>query len=239
MNKTVGDSLSFLENFRQKKWREGVEVVLCPPFTSLAPLSQALRKEDRIALGAQNCHPEASGAFTGEVSPFFLKELHCEFVIVGHSERRRLFHETGEFLAKKVEAVVGEGMSPITCVGETAEDRKAGDTWKVIERQLSEVLGRVTVTDLEKIVLAYEPVWAIGTGVTATATQAQEVHEKIRRWVSSEKGKKVADKIRILYGGSVTPEVIGHLMGEEDIDGGLVGGASLKVDSFLQIVDYR
>lgn len=238
MNKTVGESLSFLQLFRQKKRTREADVVLCPPFTSLAPLSQALQKEDRIALGAQNCHWEPSGAITGEVSVLFLKDLNCRYVLVGHSERRRLFHETGDLLAKKVAAVTREGMTPIYCIGETLEERKRGETWKVIERQLSYVLGEVALADMEKIVLAYEPVWAIGTGMTATAAQAEEVHSKIRQWVATEKGKKVAEKIRILYGGSVTPEVIGELMRQADIDGGLVGGASLKVDSFFQIINY-
>lgn len=238
MNKTIGESTRFVQELAQREFNpENVTVVVCPPFTSLAAVAEGLSGKKSILVGAQNCHWEDKGAFTGEISPAFLKELHCRYVIVGHSERRRIFGETNEHLARKVTAVVHSQMIPIYCVGESEEERKKNRTWEVISQQLDKGLGKTDPADFAMIVVAYEPVWAIGTGNTASPEQAQEVHQQIREWICRQKGNEVGKKVPILYGGSVTAANIPSLMQQEDIDGALVGGASLQVDSFVQIVN--
>ncbi|MBI2217101.1 MAG: triose-phosphate isomerase [Candidatus Rokubacteria bacterium] len=214
---------------------KGVDVAVCPPFTALAAVGEIVR-ESSVRLGAQDCHAEPSGAHTGEVSLPMLLELGCAFVIVGHSERRREIGESDAVINGKVHAVLAQGLTPILCVGETGEERRQGLTFTTVEGQLRAGLAGVTPDAITRIVLAYEPVWAIGTGVNATPGQASEVHGYLRGLVSELASKEAAQVIRILYGGSVKPENTGELMAAPDIDGALVGGASLNAQGFLQIV---
>lgn len=210
----------------------GVGVVLCPPFTALARVGELLGGSS-VALGAQDCHWEIRGAFTGEVSPGMLVELGVRYVLVGHSERRHLFGETNERCLLKVKAALAHGLTPILCVGESFDQREHGETWDVIEGQLQGGLEEID----GPVVIAYEPVWAIGTGVHATPAQAVEVHAAIRRWLGEAWGKERAAAARILYGGSIKPENFLALIGEDEIDGGLVGGASLDAGSFVRLVE--
>jgi len=212
---------------------DDVEVVLCPPFTALGVVAPALRGS-RVALGAQDVHWERQGAFTGEVSAEMLADAGCAWVIVGHSERRTLFGETDETVRRKAEAVLAAGMRPIVCVGETLAERDAGITDEVVERQVRG--GLAGLEGLDRVVVAYEPVWAIGTGRTATAEQAQDCHAHIRRLLGEIGGAGVAGRLRIQYGGSVKPENAAELFGRPDVDGGLIGGASLDAVAFLRIV---
>ena len=214
-----------------------VEVVLVPPFTALYPVSQRLQGS-QVALGAQTCFWEPQGAFTGEISPPMLADLGCRYVLVGHSERRQQFGETDAAVNLKAKAVLKAGMHPIICVGETEKERDAGEMRGRVFGQLGEGLFGFTPEMLEKTVIAYEPVWAIGTGRVATTEQAQEVHAFIRQYLHSQLGE-VAKALRILYGGSVKPNNITGLMAQPDVDGVLVGGASLKAEEFLQIVRYN
>lgn len=210
------------------------DVVICPPFTALKDVSISL-KGTRMMLGAQDVFYEDNGAFTGEISPMMLKELCCEFVIVGHSERREYFMETDMAVNRKIKACLKHGLTPIMCVGETEQEKKEGITKKVIEREMTQGLEDISKKDAGKIVIAYEPIWAIGTGLTATPEQAQEMHAYIRQLLSKMFGES-AKKVRILYGGSVKPENTKELMKQKDIDGALVGGASLKAESFAEII---
>ncbi|RKY32316.1 MAG: triose-phosphate isomerase [Candidatus Omnitrophota bacterium] len=240
MNKTPGESIEFVENLIEKlkdKDYDDRDILICPPFTSLFPLSKILQKDKKIKLGAQNVYCEDKGAFTGEISPEMLKEIGVEYVIVGHSERRNIFGETDELINKKLKKVIEYGMKPILCVGEKLEEREEGKTFEVVRNQLENCLK--DVKEIENVVIAYEPVWAIGTGKNATPQQAEEVHVFIREWISNKYLQDVAKNLIILYGGSVKPENIDSLMKEKDIDGVLVGGASLNVDSFLRIIDYK
>ncbi len=214
------------------------EVVVAPPFTSLLPVREALAGAP-IALAAQNVHWEAQGAFTGEVSAAMLADVGCSHVILGHSERRALFGETDSAVNRKVIAVLAQGMTPIVCVGETLEQREAGATRDVVLSQIDGALTGLDADAVAQLLLAYEPVWAIGTGRTATPDQAQEVHAWIRARVAQLASEDVAASIRILYGGSVKPSNAATLMAQPDIDGALVGGASLKADSFEGIVRYE
>jgi triosephosphate isomerase len=211
----------------------GVEVVVCPPFTSLAAAVEAAR-ESKVAVGAQDCYWEKEGAFTGEVAVPMLLDLGVSHIIVGHSERRQFFGESDASVDKKVGAVLAHGLACIACIGETLEEREAGNTFQILERQVRKGLAHHLSSP--KLVIAYEPVWAIGTGRTATPAQAQEAHAFIRKTVTDLAGKDVAGRIRILYGGSVKPDNIGALMAQPDVDGGLVGGASLDAASFAKIV---
>jgi triosephosphate isomerase len=217
---------------------QDVDVLVCPPFGSLYAVGEVL-KESQVRLGAQNCFWEDEGAYTGEISPVMLKELGCEFVIVGHSERRNHFGETDEWIANKAKAVLKHELWPIVCVGEQLNEREAGTTQDVVRGQILGSLRGITSDEMLKTVIAYEPVWAIGTGKTATPEQAQEVHAFIRNILIDLHGLEVALRVRILYGGSVKPKNIKTLMAEPDIDGGLVGGASLDAGSFSEIVAYR
>lgn len=214
---------------------EKVEVVLCPPFTNLYVVYNVI-KDTKIELGAQNIFWEEEGAFTGEVSAKMVKSCGCKYVIIGHSERRKYFSETDETVNKKIKSALKEGLLCIVCIGETLEEREAGRTISVVETQLSGAFKDISQDEMKMIVIAYEPVWAIGTGKTATPQQAQEVHSFIRKWVSEKFSSECAQRIRILYGGSVKPDNIEGLIREDDIDGALVGGASLKIDSFVGIV---
>ena len=214
---------------------ESVDVVVCPPFTTLASVAPALEGSN-IGLGAQNMHWEASGAFTGEVSADMLLTSGCGYVILGHSERRTLFGETNEGVNNKVKVALAKGLTPIVCVGETLEEREAGKTEAVVKSHVEGGLAGLSADDIKKIVVAYEPVWAIGTGKTATPEQAQDVHAFIRGLLVGLSDKETADAVRIQYGGSMKPENAAELIGKPDIDGGLIGGAALKADSFSAIV---
>jgi triosephosphate isomerase len=214
----------------------GVEIVVCPPFTALAA-ALAAAAGSPIAVGAQDCYWEKEGAFTGEVAAPMIADLGCRYVIVGHSERRQHFGETDGTVDKKIEAVLAHGLTCIGCLGETLEEREAGRTFKVLERQVRGGFARHLTSP--RLVIAYEPVWAIGTGRTATPAQAQEAHGFLRGLVKEIAGPGVAAAIRILYGGSVKPDNIAALMAQPDVDGGLVGGASLDASSFARIVKFR
>ena len=214
-----------------------VEVALAPPFTALFPVGKRL-DGSQVALAAQNCFWEPSGAFTGEVAPPMLKDLGCRYVIVGHSERRQHFGETDAAVNLKAKAVLKAGMKPILCIGETLAERDAGEALGRIANQLSEGLFGFTAEMLHGAVLAYEPIWAIGTGRVASTEQAEEVHAFIRQYLHDQLGE-VAKAVRILYGGSVKPNNIAGLMAQPNVDGALVGGASLKAEEFLQIVRYH
>ncbi len=213
-----------------------VEVVVCPPFTALPAALEAARGS-RIPIGAQNCHWEKEGAFTGEVAVPMLADLGCSHIIVGHSERRQFFGETDATVERKIEAVLAHGLTCIGCLGETLQEREAGQTVLVLERQLRGGFARHLGSP--RLVIAYEPVWAIGTGRTATPAQAQEAHAFLRRLVAEAASPDVAAAIRILYGGSVKPDNIAALMAQPDVDGALVGGASLDPSSFAKIVRFR
>lgn len=214
------------------------QVVVCPPFTALCEVA-TLVDSTPVCLGGQNCYHEDEGAFTGEVSPVMLKEVGCEFVIVGHSERRHYFGETNEGVNRKIKALYLHGLKPIVCVGETLEQRKAGSTTDVVTEQIRICLNDLPSEKLTDTVIAYEPVWAIGTGVTATPEQAQEVHALIRNLLGEMFDDEITSAMRIQYGGSVKPDNIKDLMVQEDIDGALVGGASLDAESFARIVNYN
>ena len=219
---------------------EDRDVLIAPPFPFLYSITQVINGS-KIFLGAQNMYWEKNGAFTGEVSASMLKDVGCTHVIIGHSERRIIFHESDEEIAKKINSAIEAGLYPILCVGEKLKEREEGRTFDIIKKQLEGSLKYLLETrDIPtSFIIAYEPVWAIGTGHTATPTQAQEVHAFIRKWLMDKFGHNVAEYIRILYGGSVKPENIEELMSEEDIDGVLVGGASLKADSFLKIIRFK
>jgi len=239
MFKTIGESTSLVNDLKTLvSGINGVEIVVAPVCTSLSRVADALAGS-AIRLAAQNCYWEDEGAFTGEVSPKLLKDAGCSHVIIGHSERRQYFAETDATVNKKVNATVSCGLTAIVCVGETLEEREGGSTFAVIETQIRGAFASVPATALDQVIIAYEPVWAIGTGRTATEGQAQEVHAFLRRLVAEIYSPTVAEAIRILYGGSVKPDNIKGLMAQPDIDGALVGGASLKADSFAAIVKFE
>ncbi len=213
------------------------EVAVCVPFTAIAVVREVLRGTN-VRLGAQNCHWEVSGAYTGEISVDQLRDAGCQMVIIGHSERRKLFGETDESVNRKLGAALKGGLTPIVCVGETLEEREAQKTWRVLETQIEGGLKGFAPADLSKVVIAYEPVWAIGTGKTASPAQAQEAHLFIRSQLKKIHGESFSAGTRILYGGSVTAENVDSLMDSADVDGALVGGASLKKD-FLRIMGFQ
>ncbi|RVU00556.1 triose-phosphate isomerase [Mucilaginibacter limnophilus] len=211
------------------------EVIVCSPFIHLHSLTQ-LAKGYKVAVGAQNAHQAESGAYTGEISAKQIKSTGAQYVILGHSERRQYFGETNELLAKKADTVLANGLTPIFCIGETLQEREAGSHFGIIKSQLEEGLYHLDEAAFSKIVIAYEPVWAIGTGVTATSEQAQEIHAFIRSEIAEKYSQQVADSITILYGGSCNPKNAPELFAQADIDGGLIGGASLKSRDFADIV---
>jgi triosephosphate isomerase (TIM) len=236
MNKTIAESIRLAEEIKRSvSGIDEAEIVLCPPFTSLGDVGDVIAETD-IKLGAQDCYWEKEGAFTGEVSCAMLKASGCEYCIIGHSERRQFFGETNEAVNKKTKCALKEGLKPIVCVGEKLEERKAGKTFAVVKDHVENSLKGLTKEEMLKTVIAYEPVWAIGTGVNATKDEAEEVHKYIRGLLKDMFDAGTAGEVRIQYGGSVKPENIKELMSEEDIDGALVGGASLKADSFIAIV---
>jgi triosephosphate isomerase len=237
MHKTIAESVAFAQAFRPLVAKAAVEVVVAPPFTALAAVARELAGSN-VKLAAQNVHPEKQGAFTGEIAPGMLAEIGCAYAIVGHSERRALFGESSEFVARKAAALLANGLLPIVCIGETLDEREAGRTFAVLEAQLEGSLATIPAERAAEVVLAYEPVWAIGTGKTATPQIAQEAHGMIRGWLGKRFGD-AAGKMRIQYGGSVKPENTAELMAQPDIDGALVGGASLDPASFARIVQYQ
>lgn len=236
MNKTVSESIEFARDFVKAVSNvTDRDILICPPFTSLYPVSEIFNGTN-VRLGAQNMYFEEKGAFTGEISPLMLKDAGCSFVILGHSERRHIFGESNELINKKVLSAVSHGLVPVLCVGELLEEREEGKTFDVVGSQLEEGLKGVSADS--EFVIAYEPVWAIGTGKTATPELAEEVHRFLREKLSELFGSEKAESVRILYGGSVKPENVDGLMAMNNIDGALVGGASLKVESFVKIVNF-
>ncbi len=211
-------------------------VVVCSPFIHLHSLAQLAKGYSKISMGAQNAHQAESGAYTGEISAKMIHSTGAEYVILGHSERRQYFGESNELLAKKTDTALKNSLKPIFCIGETLQEREAGKHFDVIKTQLAEGIFHLDAAQFSKLVIAYEPVWAIGTGVTATSAQAQEIHVFIRKEIAAKYGQEVADNTTILYGGSCNPKNAGELFAQADIDGGLIGGASLKSRDFIDIV---
>ncbi len=237
MNMTIGETESFLEDFRMEiEDVNGVEILIAPPFTSLAKLSELLGGSQKVRLGAQNMYFEAAGAYTGEISAAMLRELFVRYVILGHSERRQIFGESDALINKKVHAALTSELRPILCVGETLAERDAGKEKEVLETQLKGSLAGITAEQMLDTVVAYEPVWAIGTGRNASPEQAQDAHAHVRAVLTSLTNAETADKVRIQYGGSVKPANATVLLGQPDIDGALVGGASMEPRSFAEIV---
>jgi triosephosphate isomerase len=237
MNKNIHETAELVRSLseRLKDLRDEVGIVVCPPFTSLV-VAQSLLQNTKIKLGAQNMSQHDDGAYTGEISAKMLLAAGCTYVILGHSERRQYFHETDDLVNKKAQKALEAGLTPIICVGETLEEREGGITDRVITTQIKGVLSGLSTEQLDKVVVAYEPVWAIGTGKTATPEQANQVHKLIRKLVAQLYSWASAEKLIILYGGSVNAQNAGTLFHESDIDGGLIGGASLKADSFMPII---
>ncbi len=238
MNKTfeeaedlVFDIVDYLDEHEMKN----TEVVLCPPFLYLELASDAAA-ESSVEIGAQNVYAKESGAYTGEVSAPMLQSMEIGYCIIGHSERRKYFNESGEFLAEKVLACLSHDIKPIFCIGEVLEEREAGNHFKVVENQLTESLFQLGKAQFQHVVIAYEPVWAIGTGVNATSEQAQEMHAYIRSLISKKYGEEIADETTILYGGSCNAQNAAELFANHDVDGGLIGGASLKSTDFIEII---
>ncbi len=236
MHKTVSQALELIEELlRLVAGEDEVRIAIAPPFTSLYPVAQRL-KGSNVELSAQDCFWEDEGAYTGEISPLMLAEVGCTYCIVGHSERRHIFGEGNEEVLRKARALLEHGISPIVCVGETLPEREKGQAMETVKHQLHGSLKGITKEEMTRVVIAYEPVWAIGTGKTATPQQAQEMHAFIRDWLGQAFGGDIASSCSILYGGSVKPTNIQGLMAMEDIDGALVGGASLDAASFAQII---
>jgi len=239
MNLNTQEAVFLVEYLKRSLAEEKeVEAVVCPPFTSLLSVAQVL-KGTNIKIGAQNMSWEQKGAYTGEISPLMLKDLGCEYVILGHSERREYFSETNAMINKKAHTALENGLKPIVCVGETLEQREAGKMEEVIREQTTKSLAQLPLEKITDLVVAYEPVWAIGTGKSATSEQANEVIKLIRSILEEMFGSEKAQAIRIQYGGSVKPETIAELMNQSDIDGALVGGASLQADPFTKIVRFK
>ena len=236
MHKTIAEALEFVNEVKDRVNNDKVEAVICAPFTLLKDLKQAT-KGTNIKIGAQNMHFEEKGAFTGEISPLMLKELDMDYVVIGHSERRQYFNETDETVNKKVLKALEVGIDPILCVGETLEEREAGNTKDVCKVQVEKALENVSKEDLAKVVIAYEPVWAIGTGKTATSEDANDVIAYIRDVVANLYGE-LANEVRIQYGGSVKPSNVAEIMNQSDIDGALVGGASLEANDYVELVNF-
>jgi triosephosphate isomerase (TIM) len=234
MHKTSAEAVQLARELREKV-KAGPQVAVAPPFTALAAVKEALRGS-AIQLFAQNCHHEKQGAFTGEVSAPMLAEIGCDGVILGHSERRQYFGETDEGVSRKLRAALEANLQPIVCVGETLQERDSNRTWEVVSRQVRGAFAGLGADRVGRCIIAYEPVWAIGTGKTATTTQAREVHGQIRGLVRELAGPQVAAAVCIQYGGSCKPDNAADLLGQPDIDGALVGGASLKADDFARII---
>ncbi|MCK5022425.1 MAG: triose-phosphate isomerase [Candidatus Pacebacteria bacterium] len=236
MNKTIVESVSLVKELKDfVRGIKGVDIVVCPPFTSLWVVKEIINGTN-IHLGAQNMYWETKGAFTGETSSLMLKDVGCEYVILGHSERRQYFKEASEEVAKKTKAALSVNLTPIVCVGENLEERESGKTESIIEQEIKALFPKIDSTLAARIIVAYEPIWAIGTGRSSSSQDANLIIKFIRELFSSEYGSKVTERIRILYGGSVNPKNISEFINESDIDGALVGGVSLHALSFSQIV---
>ncbi|MDU3335787.1 triose-phosphate isomerase [Paraclostridium bifermentans] len=237
MHKTIAEALEFVNEIKGKVNNTDVEAVICAPFTLLKDLKEAT-KGTPIKIGAQNMHYADNGAFTGEISAPMLKELDIDYVVLGHSERRQYFNETNETVNKKVLKALEAGIDPILCIGETLEEREADKTKDVCKVQTEKALENVTAEDMKKVVIAYEPIWAIGTGKTATAEQANDVIAYVREVVKGLYGEEISEEVRIQYGGSVKPSNVSEIMNQTDIDGALVGGASLQPADFTELVNF-
>ncbi|MCM8779817.1 MAG: triose-phosphate isomerase [Candidatus Omnitrophica bacterium] len=238
MYKTIPQAIELANGLKRELYNldsEKIEIVICPAFTALSEISEIIA-DSNIQLGAQDCYFQDEGAFTGEVSPLMLKDAGCRYVIIGHSERRQFFAETNESVNKKLRAVLAHGLFPIMCVGETLKEREMGKTFAVLQDHVLNGLKDVSAEEILRVVIAYEPVWAIGTGKTATVEQAEEAQKYIRELLTKMYNLETAQKVRIQYGGSVKPENISALLKQPDVDGALVGGASLSLESFAQIV---
>ena len=237
MNKTFSEAEELITEIAEElddAVLNDAEVIICPPFIYLE-MATDVACESNFIVGAQNIYPADSGAFTGEISPVMLKELHIEHCIIGHSERRQYFNESNEFLKQQVDTMLLDGMSPIFCIGELLPEREANRHFEVVKKQLEESLFHLGEESFQNVIIAYEPVWAIGTGVTATKEQAQEMHAYIRQLITEKYGAHVASEISILYGGSCNEKNAAELFAQPDVDGGLIGGASLKAKSFVKI----
>lgn len=237
MNKTVSETVLFFDELKKRNIEKisNVEVIIAPPFTSLETAARCIQGT-RIGLAAQNMYWETKGAFTGEISVKMLQELHCQHVILGHSERRSLFFETDDEVNKKIDTALKNQLKVILCVGETLKEREQNQTFLVLERQLLKTLSGISKEALKNVVVAYEPIWAIGTGKVATAEQAEEAHRTIRKTIWDQYDMDVASQVSILYGGSVKPQNFFEISRQPNVDGGLVGGGSLEVDSFIEIL---
>jgi len=237
MNNDLKSSINLISGIKNGLEGKSIstKVIICPPFTSLET-ANALLKGTEISLGAQNMYYAESGAYTGEISAQMLKSVGCEYVIIGHSERRTIFKETDEIINLKLKAAIKNNLKPIFCIGETLEEREKGVTFKIIQHQINIGLQNISEEELKEVIIAYEPVWAIGTGKNATPEQAQEVHHFIRELITKSFSLNAAENLIIQYGGSVKPENAGILMSQPDIDGALVGGACLDPESFIKII---
>ena len=236
MNKNVQESIDFTNQLSKFVLNlKRTDVILCPPFTSLFNIGELLKKT-KVYLGSQNMHFADSGAYTGEISADMLKSVFCEYVILGHSERRHVFNESDSMIHKKLLTALAKGLKPILCVGETLEQRQSGRTVSVLKQQYTDAFAGLSEAEMKNCIIAYEPVWAIGTGVVASSEQASEAHKEIRSMIASQFNLKLAKDIRILYGGSVKPDNADELIATDDIDGFLIGGASLSVDPFVLII---
>jgi len=239
MYKTTQEAVHLAESLKRAFAKtQNTVVVLCPPFTSLSSVG-AVIKNTPVKLGAQNIYPEKEGAYTGEISPLMIKDVGCEFVIIGHSERRKYFHEDDAIINKKIKTALSFGLTPIVCIGETLEEREKGVAEDTVINQTEKGFADISEADMLKLVIAYEPVWAIGTGKTATVDVADGMHAVIRKTLSKLYSLDLSENISILYGGSVKPDNVDSLMSQKNIDGALVGGASLDSESFLRIVNFK
>jgi triosephosphate isomerase len=238
MNKTITEGLSLIEAIKTgapKVQKAGVDIIVAPTYVMLSDAAKAVNGSS-IKLAAQNCHQEESGAYTGEISATMIQAIGAEYIIIGHSERRQYFNETSASIAKKINVVLSKGLTPIYCNGEVKEERESGRHFEVVKRQMNDELFHLSAEEVLKVVVAYEPVWAIGTGLTASPDQAQEIHAFIRQLLTDKYGAAVAEEISILYGGSCKPDNAKEIFSKKDVDGGLIGGAALKAEDFLGIV---
>lgn len=237
MNKTIDDGVSLASQLKEVSNKTDVEVVICVPFVALSDIKKEI-EGFKIKLGAQNMHWEEEGAYTGEISPLMLKDIGVDYVIIGHSERRQYFGETNETVNKKVRSALKHDIIPIVCVGETLEEKESSLDKKVVEEQILKAFDGIEGNDIENIVIAYEPIWAIGTGKTASSEDANNMISYIREIIQEKYGVEISEEVRIQYGGSVKADNITEIMNQSDIDGALVGGASLKSDSFIDIINF-
>jgi triosephosphate isomerase len=238
MNKNLSEGLSLIESIKvglANGQGAGVEVIVAPSYVTLTEAVKAAAGS-AVKISAQNCHQEENGAYTGEISTGMIQAIGVEYVIIGHSERRQYFNESSASIAKKINASLAKGLKPIYCNGEVKEEREAGKHFEVVQRQMNDELFHLTAEEVQKVVIAYEPVWAIGTGLTASPDQAQEIHAFIRKLLSDKYSAAVAEEISILYGGSCKPDNAVEIFGKKDVDGGLIGGAALKAEDFLALI---